>query len=54
MTQTTDEQIDLMNAYVGKQEEFTIEMVRRYLELKAKYDILERASKGNEIGRAHV
>ena len=47
MNAATDDQIDLMNAYVGKQEEFTVEIIRRYLELKAKYEILERGSKNN-------
>ena len=47
MNAATDDQIDLMNAYVGKQEEFTVEIIRRYLELKAKYEVLERGSKNN-------
>mgnify|MGYP003345910088 CR=1 FL=1 len=47
MDKITDDQIELMNIYVGKQEEFTIEILRRYLELKAKYDILDRDYKKN-------
>lgn len=40
-----DDQIVLMNTYVRKQEEFTVELLRRLLETNAKYDILEKSSK---------
>lgn len=42
-----EDQIDLMNSYVRKQEEFTVEMIRRYLDLQSKYELLEKGAKRN-------
>jgi len=47
MTELNESQIDLMNAYVRKQEEFTIELMRRFLETQSKLDLSDITAKTN-------
>jgi len=47
MNDISDKQIELMNVYVRKQEEFTVEILRKFLECKASYEILEIGAKNN-------
>jgi uncharacterized coiled-coil DUF342 family protein len=41
MSENIDEQIMLMNTYVKKQEEFSLDIIRKYIELSARFEIIE-------------
>ena len=47
MTDLNESQIDMMNTYVRKQEEFTIDMMRRLLETQAKLELSDGNAKNN-------